>query len=1202
MNRLVPWICLIAATASYQTMAANPFDAYRLGNYSNAFEPLIAKAGTDPVADYYLGRMYLYGYGQLKNTDLALRYFAQSAAQGYLPAVQLMAKYSLVEDNNPQQAVQWYKKAASQGDLNAQLFMGLAYQYGFGVKKNSDSASHYFIDAAKQGNALAQYALGQYFLDSRHAANQKLGLIWLTKAANNGSPQALTALGTMYLNGKGATKDVEKADALLQQAARQNYLPAYLALGEHALAQDDTTGALRWYNSAASLNDPQAYFALAQAYSQGKSAIYNPKEAFSWMMKAAEQDYSPAQKELATLYEQGIGVEANQDLAAKWSEKAEATAQKNTANSGLEQLVLALSNGKTTQLAQTSYQLGGIFNAWHNPAALRNNHYNQAPQMELVARQDIFQPQLTLMQPNEIPITAYYDALLNKSFEIAANEWTYPVYALNAKVRSLERVNSVILAHQDLPAPYLDASYPYIQSEQQTPDLLEQWTQGWQKQVNYASMFNQMYSKAILGDSQSQFEIGQMFQYGIGVKQNDQAAIVFYQNAADQQHLAAEYNLGLLSLERAQNAGEYQSALNWLTDAAFKGNKRAQYVLARLLEQGKMGPDGAQWSAANPSQALGMLYLSAANGFGLAQYELANHLAFEGTEGVAFEAKQQKLALIRELYTDAAHSGVEQALMPLAYYNAMDNDKAQQQIAFNIAQQLANNGNTKAALLLGMLYDRGIGVALDAGKAIYWYQQSGANPVSAFILGTYMVEGKNIALNQDAGKASLEQSAIANFSYANFNLAMISHKNNQPFLPELIKAYELGTNHAGIVLADYYLAQANDPDNLAKAKQIYTGLAQKGDAVAQLKLGYILDKGLGGQPDLVSAQQWYSASAEQGNPLGQYLLAQFYQLGQLGGPNYQLAKEWYEKAGAQLPQALVALGFIYETVDDNYAKALTAYQSAADKGDAQAEYNLALMYEYGKGVGVDYDKAKSLFAAAADKGVSDAMNQLARINFYGIGQEKNDQQALVWYKKSAGLGNADALYTLGLLSETGVSTKIDFNDALKYYQDASQKGNEKATLALARMYHYGLGVNKDQHQAEALYQTLANRQNSYAQYQLGSYYLNGTVGAATPEQGKKWLEQASKNGSMQAAQLLQRMAANQGRASFIEPVVLNHAPVLGEGDAERMYLDALNEWNLGDESMSRMLLHRLVTQYPNFAPAKQTFEQINQMSSDTSYS
>ena len=1204
MKSLIPWICFFAASASQQALADNDFNAYRLGNYNKALEPLISKTGKDAVADYYLGRVYLYGYGQLKNTDLAMRYFSKSAEKGYLPAVQLMAKYSLMHDKNPEQAVRWYKQAATEGDINAQLFLAAAYLYGLGVKKNTDVASHYYIDAAKSGNSLAQFALAENFLNSRQSSNNKLGLIWLTRSANNGNPKAQTKLAGIYLTGKLVTKDVNKATELLTQAIAQNYLPAMWDMASINLTQGNTNKALEWYKMAASHNDPEAYLQLAHAYLQEKSPLYDPNAGYLWTLKAAQEGLVNAQKDLASLYQKGLGVAANPSLAEEWTKRATEDEKAKTL-SPFALTALWLSNGKTDKMEDTAYQMSGIFSAWKNPVTWRNNNYNQAPQIELITRQDIFKPKFELTQPNDIPITAYYDALSGKKYSFPENQWTYPLYPLNPQIVSLEKVNSLELEKHDLPAPYLEASYYGTDADPQTTEVMDLWLDGWQKQANYSTVFNQMYFRAILGDPQSQFEIGQMFQYGIGVAQNDQAAIVFYQNAAEQQHLGAAYNLGVLYLQHAKEDADYQTALNWLTDSAFKGNEKAQYVLAHLLDRGKLGMDGKELIKVNHEQALSMLYLAAANNFGPAQYQLADYLAHEGTLGLSIDVRKHKLALIRQLFGSAADNGVAQAFLPLAYYDAMDDNLEKQKMAFAVAEEQANSGDEKAALLVAILYDRGIGVTRDPAKAIFWYQQAGNNPVSQFILGSYSTLGSNIALNKDKGMGLLQQSAAAQFPYADFNLSVLAHDDAKPFLPDLIKSYELGNNHAGIVLADFYLAesaQTSDEAKLVQAKQIYAGLAEKGDPHAQLKLAYMLDKGIGSSSDPVTALRWYTESAEQGNALGQYLLGQFYQLGQVGEPDYNLAKKWYKKASTQLAKASVALGFIYETVDDDYAQASKAYEQAASKGDTYGMYDLALMNAYGKGIPVNYDRARTLFTDASDKGFPEAMNQLAGMFFSGLGQERNDQSALTWYKKAASLGNSNALYTLGLLSETGVATKLDFQDAFKYYQESSNQGNEKAMLALARMYHYGLGTDKDQKRSAELYQKLVDRQNAYAQYQLGTYYMDGTAGERIPEKGKLLLQQASENGNIQAREVLQRMEANQGKVSFIEPIQMNSSPIIVEREADRIYLEALNEWNRGDELASRMILQRLVTQYPNFVPAKRAYEQINQAQIGSTYS
>lgn len=1205
MKSLIPLVCFLAAAASQNALADDELNAYRLGDYNKAAELLISKSGKDAVADYYLGRMYLYGYGQLKNTDLAMSYFLKSAEKGYLPAIQLMAKYRLLHDKNPEQAIRWFKQAAEAGDVNAQMFMAASYLYGIGVKKNSDMAARYYISAAKKGNSIAQYALADQFLSSRNAATNKLGWAWLAKAAASGNPKALTKLASFYISGKLVTKDTDKGVQLLTQAATNNYTKAMIELGNIALAKDDRSNALEWYNKAANNDDSNAYLQLAHAYLQENSPIYDAKAGFLWTLKASEAGLIAAKKDLAVLYEKGIGVQADSTLAKQWLTQAAQDEKKKSDLSALAQAALWLSNDTTDKLEDTRYQMTGIFSAWQNTEVLRNNTYNQAPQLALMSRSEIFKPVFELTQPNDVPIDQFYDVLSAQADVVNAAQWSYPYYHLNKNVEVLERIHSKVLRRVSDPVPYRDADY-YDQDNFADSDLLDIWTPGWQQRVNYMAVFNQMYSKAILGDARSQFEIGQMFHYGLGVKQNDDSAIVFYQNAAEQQFLAAEYNLGILYLQRAQDASDYQNAISWLTDAAFKGNNKAQYVLSNILKTGKTGDAGEQLVVANQEQALSMLYLAASNGYGPAQYELAGLLTKEFKNGIAAADKKNKIALVRELYEGAALHGVSKALLPLAFYNAMNDDSVQQDKAFQVAEKQADKGNQEAALLLGMLYDRGIGVSADPAKALFWYEKAGTNQVTQFILGTYLVEGRGMAMDKARGMAQLHDASIQKLSYADYNLAVLKQEAKDDFLPDLITAYALGNNHAGIVLADYYLSQNSadaSTEKMSQAKEIFTGLAQKGDSVAQLKLGFMLSQGLGDAATPEAALHWYTASAEQGNASAQFLLAQMYQLGKVGEPDYNLAKEWYQKAAVKLPKAWVALGFIAETVDDNYADALKYYEHAANEGDVLGDYNLALMYQYGKGVAVDDAKAKLLFTGAADKGVADAMNQLGNMYFYGLGEERNEQQALSWYRKAAALGNANALYALGLFSETGVATKLDFADALKYYQAAAAGGNEKAMLALARMYHYGLGVAKDTTISAGIYQQLAQRQNAYAQYQLGSYYLKDSTDQLLISKARKLLEQASDNGSQQARKVLQRInAQTQGKVSFVEPVLFNRAPALNGQTADMIYLNALNEWNRGDEVLSRMILQRLVTQYPNFVPAKRAYEQLNQVMLNSSYS
>ncbi len=1127
MKSLVPWMYVVLASASQTIFASDDFHAYRLGQYKKAAAPLLAKTGSSAIADYYLGRMYLYGYGELKNNVVAMRYFQNAATKGYLPAIIVMAKYSLFKENNPELAVNWFKKAAALNDVSAQMFMAAAYLYGIGVKPHEDVAIKYYIEAAKNGNPIAQYTLASHFIDSKHSSNAKLGLIWLNKAAANGNPKAQARLGSLSFLGKMVPKNIPLAIELLTKAALQNEPSAMLWLGDLAFNQGQYQIALNWYQKAVNLKDKNAYLHLAHAYLVEKSPIYDPHTGYLWTLQAAQSDVIGAKSDLAKLYQKGLGVAANEEMAKQWA-LLETQPKKQIKTSPLEQAALWLSNGKTKELAQTSYQMEGILSVWQNPAALKDNIYNQAPQMELFKRADIFKPQFALTQPNSVPISTYYYALIKQ----AGNElisWDFPAYPLNKAVEALN--NKTYTSAEFVPAPYKEANYyqPSVSNS-----LVEKWTSDDQKQKRYKEIFDRLYFRAILGDAQSQFEIGQMFQYGLGVPKNDQSAIIFYENAAASQHLGAEYNLGILYLQSPQNAKSYEVAFNWLNDAAFKGNSRAQYVLSRILLQGKKDEKGKYVIKPNPDQAMSMLYIAAAQGYGLAMFELATNLAQQTDNTLNLEVKKQKASMIRQLFEGASKRGIAQAYIPLAFYNAVENEKEKQKEAFTVAKAQAELGNKKAALLLGLLYDRGIGVEADHNKAMTWYKLAGDNSVSQFILGTYIAEGKGIRKDRDQGILQLKQAADNSFSYAYFNLAALEQQAGKDFLPDLAMAYRLGNSHAGIVLADYYLSTNNDLEKIVQAQQIYQGLANKGDGSAQLKLGYMLDKGLAGKRDLVSAEKWYVASAQQGNPVAQFLLGQWFQVGENAEPNYNLAREWYQKAAPQLAQASIALGFIDETVFDNYPGALKFYEKAALKGEGKGIYNLALMYLYGKGMPVDFKKAKMLFNEASSKGIHEAINQLAELSYYGLGEVKNEQAALSLYKKAARLDNPHALYQLGVFAETGHVLKQNHENALQYYQKSAAMGDNKAMLALARIHH---SVKKDAQTSADIYQTLAIKQNAYAQYRLGTFYMEGTAGKQSPDRARQLLKQAVENGNQQARHVLRRLEAQtKTEISFIEPL------------------------------------------------------------------
>ncbi|MBR4075711.1 MAG: sel1 repeat family protein, partial [Lentisphaeria bacterium] len=82
-----------------------------------------------------------------------------------------------------------------------------------------------------------------------------------------------------------------------------------------------------------------------------------------------------------------------------------------------------------------------------------------------------------------------------------------------------------------------------------------------------------------------------------------------------------------------------------------------------------------------------------------------------------------------------------------------------------------------------------------------------------------------------------------------------------------------------------------------------------------------------------------------------------------------------------------------------------AYQKAAERGNARAQYNLGQCYEQGKGVPVD------------------------------------QAEAVKWYQKAAEQGNASAQYKMGYCYEQGKGLPIDQAEAVKWYQEAAKQKN-----------------------------------------------------------------------------------------------------------------------------------------------------------------
>jgi TPR repeat protein len=206
-----------------------------------------------------------------------------------------------------------YKKAfkilsslAKDGDSEAQKMLGIMYDYGHGVKADSEKALSWYLRSAEQGHPAVQYQVGaKYFRGDGVKQNYPEAAKWWDMAANGGQVDAQFNLGLMYFRGLSISSNDEKAAKLFELAAAQGH-----AHGQYSLAvmyafgrgvEKNYATALDWFHRSADQGVGQAQFNLGVFYENGYGVDKNINTARQWYQKAADQGTKEAEKKLANL-------------------------------------------------------------------------------------------------------------------------------------------------------------------------------------------------------------------------------------------------------------------------------------------------------------------------------------------------------------------------------------------------------------------------------------------------------------------------------------------------------------------------------------------------------------------------------------------------------------------------------------------------------------------------------------------------------------------------------------------------------------------------------------------------------------------------------------------------------------------------------------------------------------------------------------
>jgi len=168
------------------------------------------------------------------------------------------------------------------------------------------------------------------------------------------------------------------------------------------------------------------------------------------------------------------------------------------------------------------------------------------------------------------------------------------------------------------------------------------------------------------------------------------------------------------------------------------------------------------------------------------------------------------------------------------------------------------------------------------------------------------------------------------------------------------------------------------------------------------------------------------------------------------------AKSYFDMTDPSRPKAEIK-------IDDMLLAART--RTEAERGNATAQFNLALLYDQGRGVPEDPKEAVRWYTLAAEQGDVRAQRNLGYMFDAGRGAPQDDGAAAEWYRRAAEQGDAGGQNNLATMYYLGRGVARDFTEAARWFRAAADQGDAGAQHNLGRMLLEGTEIPQDPFEA-----------------------------------------------------------------------------------------------------------------------------------------
>ena len=364
------------------------------------------------------------------------------------------------------------------------------------------------------------------------------------------------------------------------------------------------------------------------------------------------------------------------------------------------------------------------------------------------------------------------------------------------------------------------------------------------------------------GDSIAQYNLGWAFEEGLGVIQNLQQSVHWYQRAADQGDLNAKVKLveiwsrsdfesvnfrelDTVSEEVVAELHKSSETKEFLEHQALHGEAFANYLLASAL----LSNDSTENYV---DEIVERLTSAASENHVLAQYALGNWLS-ESTAGEL--AVEEALGWFRK----AAENGYPRAQFELAALYEIGGYHGQDaREALRWYREAEKYGEVRARLRIGRLLRAAAISADDFNKAREWFVKadSAGDNLAKFYIGEMYFLGEGQSEDPSIG-----------FAWTKRMIAL------EPQLFSNLEEFALG----GSLFAQLTIAKAHATEDSgfyepAKAFDWFLTAALQGNVLAAREVGDFYVTGLGVEQDLAEGQMWLERAAEAGDVPASMLL------------------------------------------------------------------------------------------------------------------------------------------------------------------------------------------------------------------------------------------------------------------------------------------------------------------------------------------